>query len=228
MPVFNPNPLSEQQFYGGTSGGTATAQTITCTPAPGAYAAGQKFRFKVGTGLGSTGSTATAHTLNVNGLGAKNLVNNEDATNPTRGTWAAGSIVEVMYDGTNMVIVNDPGKWLDFTPTVTPLAGSVTNLSVLRSQYRKIGKTINYSGVVNFDVSGVGTTVRLSNPVDIVTSSLWITIVQVFNGSTQQYVICNNQGATNSFQVAANGNGTTAWGTTSTCSIRWNFFYPSV
>ena len=50
MPVFNPNPLSEQQFYGETSGGTATAQTITCTPAPGAYAAGQKFRFKVGTG----------------------------------------------------------------------------------------------------------------------------------------------------------------------------------
>lgn len=226
MPVFSQVPLAEQQFYGGTSGGTATAQTITCTPGPGAYAAGQKFRFKVGSGLGSTGSTATAHTLNVNGLGAKNLVNNEDATNPTLGSWVAGAVVEVMYDGTNFVIINDPGGWQDNTPTLTPAAGTVSSLVILRSQYRKQGKNMLYSGVANFNTTSVSS-IKVSLPVNSSPSALWLTIVQVFNGSSQQYVIANNQAGADNFQCFATGTGG-SFGTATSCSIRWNIFYPSV
>lgn len=212
----------------GTTGGTAAAQTASATPALTAYAAGQKFRMKIGSGLGSTGSTATAHTLNVNSLGAKNIVNNEDGTNPTLGTWVAGAIIELVYDGTNFVITNDPGGWIDNSPTVTASSGSITAQSLVRSQFRKIGKVIMYSGVINgINTSGVGTTLDLSLPVNSSPASLWVTTIQVFDGISQQVPIANNQGGVTTMRIAPALNGGT-WGTRNGVSLRWNVYYPSV
>jgi len=126
----------------GTTAGTAIAMTASATPAITAYKAGQKFRMIIGAGLGSTGSVATAATININGIGAKNIVNNEDSTNPTLGTWVAAALMELVYDGTNFRITNDPGGWLTYTPTVTPTAGSASAITTSNSQYRKKGKTI--------------------------------------------------------------------------------------
>ena len=126
----------------GTTAGTATAQTASATPAITAYKAGQKFRMKIGTSLGSTGSTATAHTININGAGAKNIVNNEDSTNPTIGTWIAGAIMELVYDGTNFCITNDPGGWLSFTPSFGVSAGGTSGEVNVHSLFRKHKKTI--------------------------------------------------------------------------------------
>jgi hypothetical protein len=126
----------------GTTSGTATAQTASATPAITAYKAGQKFRMKVGTSLGSTGSTATAHTININGVGAKNIVNNEDSTNPTIGTWIAGAIMELVYDGTNFLITNDPGGWLSFSPAFGVSAGGTSSEVNVHSLFRKHKKTI--------------------------------------------------------------------------------------
>lgn len=126
----------------GTTGGTATAQTASAAPAITAYKAGQKFRMKIGTSLGSTGSTATAHTLQLNGIsGPKNIVN-QDGTNPTLGTWVADAIMEVVYDGTNFIIVNDPGGWLNYTPTLSVAGGGTSGEAVQFAMYRKRGKTI--------------------------------------------------------------------------------------
>lgn len=102
----------------GTTGGTATAQTASATPAITAYKAGQKFRALIGAGLSSTGSTPTAHTINLNSLGAKNIKHNGDGGNPTFGSWVAGRIIELLYDGTNFIIINDPGAWQSYTPTL--------------------------------------------------------------------------------------------------------------
>ena len=126
----------------GTTSGTATAQTASASPAITAYKAGQKFRMKIGSGLGSTGSSATAHTLNVNSLGAKNLKNNEDGTDPTVGTWVAGAIMEVVYDGTNFIITNNPGGWLTYTPTITPASGTASGATIAGA-YLKIGKQVS-------------------------------------------------------------------------------------
>ena len=126
----------------GTTGGTATAQTASASPAITAYKAGQKFRMKIGSGLGSTGATATAHTLNINSVGAKNIVNNEDSTNPTFGTWVAGAIMEVVYDGTNLIITNDPGGWLTYTPNIAPQAGSASSIVRTTAIYYKQNKTM--------------------------------------------------------------------------------------
>lgn len=127
----------------GTTGGTATAQTASASPAITAYKTGQKFRMKIGAGLGSTGSTNTAHTININSLGTKNIVN-QSGTNPTIGTWVAGALMECIYDGTNFVITNDPGGWLTYTPTVTA-SGSMTvsSLVINEAKYRKTGTSVN-------------------------------------------------------------------------------------
>ena len=81
-------------MWGGTSGGTATAYTITLSPAITAYVAGQRFLFIAG--LTNTG----AATLNVNGIGAKNIfLQSTNAAAPT-GYIRANQICEVVYDGT--------------------------------------------------------------------------------------------------------------------------------
>ena len=124
----------------GTAGGTATALTASATPDITAYKAGQKFRLI--TASGSTGSTATAHTLAIDGLPSpKNIVNNEDGTNPTLGTWVSGALMELVYDGTNFRITNDPGGWLTYTPTLTVNAGSTSSANTT-GVYRKFGLNI--------------------------------------------------------------------------------------
>lgn len=67
---------------------------ITLTPAPTAYATGQKFIFKA-----NTANTGAA-TLNVNALGAKTIKKFHDQ-DLEDGDIESGSIVEVVYDGTN-------------------------------------------------------------------------------------------------------------------------------
>jgi hypothetical protein len=138
----------------GTTAGSATAQTATASPAISAYKAGQKFRMKIGSGLGSTGATPTAHTLNVNSLGTKNIVN-QDGTNPTLGTWVQSVILEVIYDGTNFVITNDTSGILSFTPTVTG-AGSMTisGLTVHEARFLKRGKLVTVYIDLDFTTGG--------------------------------------------------------------------------
>lgn len=155
----------------GTTGGTAAAQTATAAPALAAYKAGQKFRMKIGAGLGSTGSTATAHTLNVNSLGAKNIVNNEDLTNPTLGTWVAGAVMEVVYDGTNFVITNDPGGWLSYTPTFGVPTGGTSSESINYAMFRKEGKTVHLQVYYNWTQTVVPCSfVTLGPPVNAATN----------------------------------------------------------
>ena len=82
-----------EERYAASSVGT-DAYAITLTPGPTAYAAGQEFRFKAD--AANTGGA----TLNVNGLGAKTILKQNDQALAT-GDIEAGQIVTVVYDGTN-------------------------------------------------------------------------------------------------------------------------------
>lgn len=158
----------------GTTGGTATAQTATATPAITAYKAGQKFRMKIGSGLGSTGAAVTAHTINVNSVGAKNIVE-QDGANPTIGSWVAGAIMELIYDGTNFVIINDPGGWLAYTITtsnfvgVSPnVIGSITSHNV---RYRKQSKIVQLDFNVQVDLTTGGASfLEITPPINAASS----------------------------------------------------------
>lgn len=77
--------------WGGTAGGTATALTISLTPAIPAYATGQTFRFK------ASATNTGASTLNVNALGAKAIQANGLAIEA--GVILQNGIYQVTYDG---------------------------------------------------------------------------------------------------------------------------------
>lgn len=147
----------------GTTGGTATAQTASATPAITAYKAGQKFRAKIGASLQSTGTAVTAHTLLINGITpAKNIVN-QDGTNPTAGTWVAGAIIELVYDGTNFVIINDPGGFQTLAPT---LSSSMTISSVTNTmaEYKKRGTEVTIMWDISFTLGGVASNLINATP----------------------------------------------------------------
>lgn len=76
------------------------AYAITLTPAPTAYAAGQVFYFKANTA--NTGASS----LNVNSLGAKTIKKETNQDTET-GDIIVGSIVAVLYDGTNMQMLSE-------------------------------------------------------------------------------------------------------------------------
>lgn len=211
----------------GTTGGTATAMTATATPAITAYKAGQKFRMKIGSGLGSTGNTPTSHTLNINGLGAKDLAVNDGAnSSPTLGTWVAGNIIELVYDGNYFQIINDPGGWLTYTPTFTPNGGSITNLSIGRAKYRKIGKTIFIQIYATFNTTGVGVNINVSVPVNFnITTSNFYEISMNYSGSLVAGYITNNSATVfGCYKDLAAG----SWGTAVSSAVYINTHYEAV
>lgn len=166
----------------GTTGGTATAQTASATPAITAYKAGQKFRAKIGASLQSTGTAVTAHTLLINGITpAKNIVN-QDGTNPTAGTWVAGAIIELVYDGTNFVITNDPSGWQTFSPVATGVAPmTVLTQSNLLAEYRKKGKEVMVAWDIQVTLGGTA-----SNGLNIT-----MPVNAAYSGASSQYVFGN-------------------------------------
>lgn len=83
---------NSSMLWAGAAGGTADAITLTLTPAPTAYAAGQSFTYKSGASA-NTG----AMTANINGLGAKAIQKNGAAL--VAGDHAAGKWFRITYDG---------------------------------------------------------------------------------------------------------------------------------
>lgn len=99
----NPENLTTVQTYdyAADAGGT-DAYAITVTPAPTAYVTGQVFRFKA-----NTANTGTA-TLNVNSLGALTLKKPSASgyTTLETGDILANQLVEVMYNGTDLIVTS--------------------------------------------------------------------------------------------------------------------------
>jgi hypothetical protein len=85
------------------------AYAITLSPAPTAYATGQRFTFTA-----NTANTGAA-TLNVNTLGSKAIKKNHDQDLAT-GDIESGQVVEVVYDGTNMQMVSATAALVPATP----------------------------------------------------------------------------------------------------------------
>jgi len=85
---------SNAPAFQATDTGTANAHVIALSPAITAYAAGQAITFK------SNNASTTTSTVNVNGLGVKTIKKKHDK-NIEAGDIEDGSIVTVVYDGTN-------------------------------------------------------------------------------------------------------------------------------
>ena len=88
-------------LWGGTSGGAANAQTLTLAPIITAYAAGQRYSFIAGF------TNTAAATLNINGVGTKSIFNVATGAAIGAGEIVATRAYEVIYDGTQFLLLND-------------------------------------------------------------------------------------------------------------------------
>ncbi len=108
-----------------TVGGTANAITLAYTAGPSSYVQGEKFSFK------ATATNTGATTVNVSGLGAKNIYK-QSATGPIAligGEIQNGAIVEIEYDGTEFQAVSPLAAsglaaWASVNSSGTVLAGN--------------------------------------------------------------------------------------------------------
>lgn len=89
-----------QTYTAFTTGGGAGAFTLTPNPAIGAYAAGQRFRVK----FHAAGNGAD--TVAVSGLAAKNIKQYDSAGAKVAAVIAANQLVDVEYDGVDMVLLD--------------------------------------------------------------------------------------------------------------------------
>lgn len=110
--------IKAQAYTAFTSAGAAPAFTLTPSPAITAYTPGLRFRVAF-SAAGTTGS----NTLNISGVGIKNLKQYAADGAKVAGVVAAGQLADVEYDGVDMVIL-DPlppsggGKIQAITATV--------------------------------------------------------------------------------------------------------------
>lgn len=98
------NAQAGNMIWGGTSGGSANAQTITLTPAIAAYADGQAFNFYAG-----YTNTTTTPTLSVNGLTASQIVD-ESGDAIAIGAIVANTLIQVVRVGSYFRLLGEPKK----------------------------------------------------------------------------------------------------------------------
>ena len=141
-----------------TSGGSANAQTLTYTVAPTAYVAGDRYTFKVG------GTNTGATTLNVNSLGAKDVLIVGSALQG--GELKLNQIVDVVYDGTQFQLLRPTVAALGaFTPANPTATTSTTG--VMMGVGSSCTITPNVSGAVKFWVTGHGSNATNADTVTI-------------------------------------------------------------
>lgn len=105
-------------LWAGVAGGSANALSLALAPAITAYAAGQVFRFVAGAAA-NTGAV----TLSINGLAAAPVVMKDGATALSAGDIPAGSLCEVLHDGTRFRLLA-PEPSLSPVGTVSAFAGA--------------------------------------------------------------------------------------------------------
>ena len=117
-----------------TDTGTANAYVITPSISIGSYTAGQSFS------LLPSNSNTGASTLNVNGLGSKNILYQGVAL--SAGNIVASTIVRVIYDGSQFQLQEIAlGSWIAYTPTFT----GFSTPPVVIARYQKSGKVCSIS-----------------------------------------------------------------------------------
>ncbi|NWB30874.1 hypothetical protein HX886_28465, partial [Pseudomonas gingeri] len=105
----NAGQIQAQSLSAFTTGGTAPAFTLTPVPAITAYAANQRFQV-------TFNAAGTTPTLNVSGLGAKNLKQYTATGAKIAAIIASGQTSDVVYDGTDLVVLDQLPNSVGVTP----------------------------------------------------------------------------------------------------------------
>ena len=132
-----------QAYTAFTTGGTTTAYTLTPSPALTALAAGQRFAVKF-----NAANTSTTPTLAISGLTAKSLkVYGPDGVkqSPAVGAFAINLLSDVVYDGTDYVVLNPPATKIQLGTAVATTSGTSIDFTGIPSWVKRI--TVMLSGV---------------------------------------------------------------------------------
>lgn len=174
--------VQDGSFQYAVPGGTGDAITLTLTPAIAAYAAGQAFRFVAQ--ATNTGAT----TINVNGLGAKNIRHAENSNIVlTGGSIIIGQVCEIVYDGAQFRLIAPRSSCIDKVQTTTTASNTTTETTLYTfttpaltvPKFRALrltlyGDVLNSTGGVGlctFKVKFGGTTIFTLTNASISTSS---------------------------------------------------------
>lgn len=145
-----PNEIQDAIHTYAEDAEASDSYAITLEPAPSAYTAGQMFVFKANTA--NTGAAS----LDVNGLGAK-TIKKRTGTDLANNDIQSGSIVSVVYDGTNFqmisMLANAPAGSGDMVAATYDPAGVTEQLVGLTAIQTLTNKTLT-SPVLNTGVSG--------------------------------------------------------------------------
>lgn len=140
--------LQKQPWVYATAGGTANALTATLVPAPSALVDGFTIRLKT-----SNPNTGTA-TLNVNGLGAKPIVSQDNL--PLIGGEIQG-ITEFVYDGTSFRVSGLPRSRSFIMSGITQsLAAGVVVLTTYSSKVIALPASTESSGSITIGAADAG------------------------------------------------------------------------
>jgi hypothetical protein len=125
----------------GQVAGTANAITLTPTIPNTGYAAGQRYSFK------PTAANSGPTTVAVSALAAKSVLAG-DGSALTGGEWNNLGIVDIQYNGTAFILLNESqgSGILTFTPTLS-FGGASAGLTygVQTGNYMKIGRMVHFS-----------------------------------------------------------------------------------
>ena len=162
--------------------GSANAYVVTFSGVSTAYSAGLRIQFKAGNA--NTG----ASTINVNAQGAKSITY-QDGNALASGTIAVNSIVDVMYDGTQFLLMNDPAG-----ATGGDVTGpaSATDNAVVRFD-GTTGKLVQNSVVTIADSTGDISGVGQLNATTVDTTNIEVTNIKAKDG-TAAASIANSTG----------------------------------
>lgn len=118
--------------------GASDAYTCTLTPNLAAYTTGMRVTFKPNT------NNVGASSLNINSLGAKNI-KKVDGNDPQNDLFVAGRYYDMVYDGTNMVVI--AGQPVPAVPAVAGLVYGDTTALFHVSNGSAIGQVLRMTSM---------------------------------------------------------------------------------
>ena len=170
-----------------------------------AYAVGQTFRF-----IAAGANTTTGVTININGIGAKNITKN-GTTALAIGDIVSGSVVEVTYDGTEFQISSQVVSFSTLLSTNNTWTGKQTftgTTSLISSKFTNAIEAVTVSataatGTINYDVTTQSVLYYTSNA-----SANFTMNFRASSGASLDSVLATGEAIT---VVFINTNGSTAY-----------------
>jgi hypothetical protein len=195
------NSLGVSQFYVSDTAASATTYTGCPTNAVTAYTTGMMVNFKPATNSGDVG---THKTLNLCGLGAKNIFRVDGASDLTNGEFLAGQWYQLRYDGT------------EFTLTTPTFPRELVTLTLPSSDTVTCNTTANPGNTFASAIVIPGNSIGNKNVFEV-----QIDIQDVYSGSPPASFTTNIQiGGTTSVTLANASTGLTSLTTTGSEAFR--------